>query len=77
MFFLPFLKKHLLAEINITLIQNKEQAAKKCAAVTSYKSRSYRPYIAEDKLRAWLTMRGLQVEEDYAEVFQVIRWIER
>ncbi len=54
-----------------------DQAAKKVAALACYQSRGHRPYLAEDKLRAWLTMRGLQIETDFAECFEVIRLIDR
>ena len=54
-----------------------EQAAKKAAALACYDSRGYRPYLAGDKVLAVMTVRGLQIETEYAECFEAIRLIDR
>ncbi|MGE4552408.1 MAG: PIG-L deacetylase family protein [Desulfovibrionaceae bacterium] len=53
------------------------QAERKAEAVACYNSRSYRPYLSRDKVLALMTVRGLQIETDYAECFEVIRSIHR
>lgn len=56
---------------------SKKHIDKKARALESYKSRSYRPYLARDKIFSWMSMRGMQIEADYAECFEVIRLVER
>ncbi|MGE4504853.1 MAG: PIG-L deacetylase family protein [Desulfovibrionaceae bacterium] len=53
------------------------QARRKAEALASYQSRSYRPYLSEEKVLALMTVRGLQIETDYAECFEVIRSLDR
>ncbi|MBU1249446.1 MAG: PIG-L family deacetylase [Proteobacteria bacterium] len=53
------------------------QARKKAEALACYQSRSYRPYLSESKVLAQMTLRGLQIETDYAECFEIIRSIDR
>lgn len=54
-----------------------EQVAAKCDALSSYASRGYRPYLAEERLRQIMGMRGLVIEEEWAECFEVIRLVQR
>ena len=54
---------------------SKKMANKKCLAISSYKSRSYRPYLKKKRLMELMGMRGLQIEKDYAEAFEIIRLI--
>lgn len=54
-----------------------EQAGKKAEAAACYNSRSFRPYLSRDKVLAVMTVRGLQIETEYAECFEVIRSIDR
>ena len=51
--------------------------AEKLKAVGSYKARSHRSYMDSNKLKAWMELRGLQIEVEYAECFEVIRWVDR
>lgn len=51
--------------------------AAKCDALSSYQSRSYRPYLDGARLRQWMGTRGLQIEADFAECFEVIRLLAR
>ena len=53
------------------------QVAAKCDALSSYQSRSYRPYLDGARLRQWMGTRGLQIEADWAEAFEVIRLADR
>jgi LmbE family N-acetylglucosaminyl deacetylase len=34
-----------------------------------------RPYFSEEYIRGWAKMRGVQVKADFAEAFEVVRWI--
>ena len=54
-----------------------QQVAAKCEALSCYASRSYRPYLSGERLRQWMGMRGLAIETEYAECFEVIRFIHR
>ena len=60
---------HLYIETNI------QSANRKAMALSNYKSRSYRPYLSKKKILEVMGYRGLQIEKDYAECFEVIRQI--
>jgi LmbE family N-acetylglucosaminyl deacetylase len=47
----------------------------KINALSKYKSQAHRPYANEEFLRAQLRMRGVQVSQRYAEVFEVVRLV--
>jgi N-acetylglucosamine malate deacetylase 1 len=47
----------------------------KIDALTEYKSQAHRPYSNEEFIRGLARTRGVQVNTQYAEVFEVIRWI--
>lgn len=49
--------------------------AKKIAALTEYKSQAHRTYANEEFIRGLARTRGVQINNHYAEVFEVIRWI--
>lgn len=34
-----------------------------------------RPYFSEEYIRGWASMRGVQVKAEFAEAFEVVRWI--
>jgi LmbE family N-acetylglucosaminyl deacetylase len=34
-----------------------------------------RPYFSEEYIRGWARMRGVQVKAEFAEAFEVVRWI--
>lgn len=50
-------------------------AQSKINALKQYKSQAHRPYANEEFLRSQLRMRGVQVAQHYAEVFEVVRLI--
>lgn len=62
-------KSDLYVELSI------QNVKKKCDALSSYKSRSYRPYLNKKRLMEIMGMRGLQIEKNFAEAFEVIRLI--
>jgi len=47
----------------------------KLGALISYESQKDRPYFAHDLILGQAKVRGLQVGVEYAEAFEVIRWI--
>lgn len=47
----------------------------KYKALQSYKSQEGRPYMAKDFIYALAKTRGVQIGTDYAECFEVIRWV--
>lgn len=51
------------------------QIQKKVSAVQCYKSQSHRPYCNVEYLKAHAMVRGIQVQAQFAETFQLIRWI--
>jgi len=55
----------------------REHVEKKAKALECYRSRSFRPYLAAEKIFHWMGMRGMQIESDFAECFEVIRLIEK
>ena len=55
----------------------KEHVEKKALALQSYQSRSYRPYLSSERIFQWMGMRGMQIETDFAECFEVIRFVDR
>jgi LmbE family N-acetylglucosaminyl deacetylase len=51
------------------------QLHKKIEAVKCYESQAHRPYCTEKYIESHAHVRGMQVGTEYAETFQLIRWI--
>jgi LmbE family N-acetylglucosaminyl deacetylase len=49
----------------------------KLAAMAKYESQSKKTYMREEYIKSLAIMRGQQMGCEYAEAFQVIRWVER
>jgi len=47
----------------------------KLRALQEYKSQYHRKYLTEEFVTGWARTRGTQINADYAEAFEVIRWI--
>ena len=47
---------------------------KKIAALKEYKSQAHRPYSNPEFIKGLAISRGIQVNADFAEVFEVVRW---
>jgi N-acetylglucosamine malate deacetylase 1 len=47
--------------------------AKKIAHAATYRSQQWRPYLAEDVIRSLARLRGVQINQPWAEAFEVIR----
>jgi LmbE family N-acetylglucosaminyl deacetylase len=54
---------------------NKECIEKKIEALRAYKSQSHRYYATPDFVRSLAVTRGCQMGTEYAEAFEVIRWV--
>ncbi len=52
-----------------------EHLSCKIEALKEYKSQAHRPYANEDFIRSLAKTRGVQIGSDYAEVFDVVRWV--
>ena len=48
---------------------------KKIQALKEYRSQADRPYANEEFIRSLASVRGVQIDTKYAEVFEIIRWI--
>lgn len=51
-----------------------EDVERKIRAIAEYKSQQ-RPYMQPDLIRAWALTRGIAVGHQYAESFEVVRWV--
>ena len=47
----------------------------KIDALKCYNTQAYRKYLNEEFIRSLAKMRGVQIEKEYAEAFEVIRWV--
>ena len=54
---------------------SEENAQKKIDAISMYESQRHRPYAKEDYIKSLLITRGVQIGKQYAEAFDVVRWI--
>ena len=52
-----------------------QHIAKKVKALMEYKSQAHRPYCNEEFIRSLARTRGVQINTQYAETFNVLRWI--
>ena len=62
----------------LSFIPLKEKHIKtKIAALKSYQTQKHRKYLNEEFIKGLAHTRGTQIEEEYAEAFEVIRWVYR
>ena len=54
---------------------DKAHIEKKIYALKSYESQSQKAYATEDFILSWAKTRGTQIGTQFAETFEVIRWI--
>jgi N-acetylglucosamine malate deacetylase 1 len=50
---------------------------KKIDALKCYETQKHRKYLSEEFIKGLAHTRGTQIEEEYAEAFEVIRWVYR
>ncbi|MHC4617111.1 MAG: PIG-L deacetylase family protein [Planctomycetota bacterium] len=51
--------------------------ARKVEALHRYKSQAHRSYLSDEFVWSQARMRGTQIEGEYAEAFEVLRWVMR
>lgn len=54
---------------------SEKELEKKVDALKEYKSQSHRNYMQEDFIRSLAKVRGVQSNSEYAEAFEVYKWI--
>lgn len=59
---------------NMYVVLEQHHVDKKIETLKHYKSHGFRPYSNEDYLVSLLKIKGLQVDQQYAESFQILRW---
>ncbi|MCK4569628.1 MAG: PIG-L family deacetylase [Bacteroidales bacterium] len=70
---LPWNNLQFTSNFHVTL--SKDDLAIKWEAIASYKSQEIRAYKSEDFFEGLARVRGLQVGSEFAEAFELIRWI--
>jgi LmbE family N-acetylglucosaminyl deacetylase len=66
---------NLTFETSSFVILEERHLQKKIDALKEYESQSHRPYSNEEFIRSLARTRGVQINTNYAETFNVIRWI--
>jgi LmbE family N-acetylglucosaminyl deacetylase len=56
-------------------VLTREHVETKIAALRCYQSQQHRPYTQEDFIWSWARTRGGQIMVEYAEAFDVLRWV--
>jgi len=69
---MPWNNFTFLSNMYITLEERHFQ--KKIDALKLYKTQSFRQYSNEEYLKSLMKIKGLQINEKYAESFQILRW---
>jgi LmbE family N-acetylglucosaminyl deacetylase len=54
---------------------SRNQMEKKVYALQAYKSQAHRPYMSADFIQSLARTRGVQIGADFAESFEVVRWV--
>ena len=54
---------------------NESHLKNKTLALGAYESQKYRTYLNDDFIRSLATIRGVQITAEFAEAFEVVRWI--
>lgn len=68
---------HIAFNTQLFVKVKERHISKKIELLKRYKSQIEldRPYFQEDYIRGWAKMRGVQVKSEFAEAFEVVRWI--
>jgi len=70
---LPWNNLSINTQCFIKLSENHVQ--KKIDALNAYNSQKHRSYLNADFIKSLATVRGVQINAPYAEVFETIRWV--
>lgn len=62
---------------NAFVALEERHVTKKLTALRCYESQAHRSYASEEFVRSLLRTRGVPIDAQYAEAFEVIRWIQR
>jgi LmbE family N-acetylglucosaminyl deacetylase len=54
---------------------SEEDVQKKITALSHYQSQKHRPYANEEFIKSLANTRGVQIGRQYAEAFEVVRWV--
>jgi LmbE family N-acetylglucosaminyl deacetylase len=54
---------------------SQEYIAKKALAISMYRSQAHRPYASEEFIFSLARSRGVQIGCEFAETFEVVRWV--
>lgn len=54
---------------------DKRHIEKKLEALACYKTQQYRTYLSPGFIKGLARTRGTQIEKEYAEAFEVVRWV--
>lgn len=68
---------NLTFSTNAFVFLEETHLVKKIEALRCYQSQSDRPYASEEFVRSLARSRGTQIGSQYAEAFEVIRWISK
>jgi N-acetylglucosamine malate deacetylase 1 len=52
-----------------------QNAARKIDVLTCYQSQAHKKFMRPEAIANWMRFRGMQIDCEYAEAFEVIRWI--
>ncbi len=68
---------HIKFDAQLFVKLEERHVDRKIELLQNYKSQIMmnRPYFKEDYIRGWARMRGVQIGSDFAESYEVIRWI--
>jgi LmbE family N-acetylglucosaminyl deacetylase len=69
----PWNLRNFTPQLFVTL--DERHLEKKMQAINCYKSQQHRKYTNEKFIYGLAQVRGVQINRDYAEAFEVIRWI--
>ncbi|MCR9133743.1 MAG: PIG-L family deacetylase [bacterium] len=70
---LPWNNRHFLTNYYITV--NETHLEAKAKAIAEYQSQTFRHYMDIDFFKGLARVRGIQANADYAEAFEVIKWV--
>lgn len=68
---------NLSFETDYFCILTEEDVNRKINALKAYKTQEGKSYMSHDFIRSLAVVRGTQINEKFAEAFEVVRWIER
>lgn len=68
---------NIVFETRCLIALEKQHIAKKIEAVHAYRSQNHRAYFDDEFIWSLARVRGTQIETNYAEAFEVLRWVVR